>query len=563
MVLHAALMTVLTTMMEAAPAQSAQPAPQVAPAAAQPDARAGLEELRATTLGLIQALVDQGLLTRARADALIQQAQRSASSPGSNTPAAEGWGKPASNTVRVPFVPEAVRNQIRDEVRADVLASVRSEAGLISRSAADWLQRISIEGDVRWRAERDSFDRNNIPPEVFRAQTESPAWAPDLTNTNVTRDRQTLRARVGVNAQVGDTVAAGVRVGTGTGPSSGTQTLGNDYGRLTTTIDRAWVRWTPITGVNIDAGRIVNPFFSTDLIWPEDLSPDGLALRVDEPLGPEFNVFGTLLTSPLEELSTTKKDKWLYAAQIGAGWKPSDAWSLRAGVAVYNFSRIEGQRENDPPPVGALAGTVPYFASQYPAAVRQKGNTLINLNAPGSTAAPTWGLASKFQPIDFTLAANWWIGGGYQAGLSLDYVKNTAFDLADIQKRAGTSAVADLADKTTGYQTRITFGTQRLIEAGDWQVNAAYRLFERDAWVDAFTDTTWHLGGTNYKGFSVGGSYAVDRRAILGLRWTSTRNLDDGRRFLAIPGDPTSLSGNLSSAPLKIDVIQLDATVRF
>ncbi len=532
------------------------------------DARAGLEELRATTLGLIQALVDQGLLTRAKADALLQQAQRNASAI---TPSS-GWGKPLANapgasagtgTVRVPYVPEAVRNEIRDQVREEVMASVRSEAGLVSRGAADWLKRITLDGDIRWRGERDAFDPDNVAPEVYRAQTESPAWAPDLANTRVSRDRQAVRARLGINAQVAEAWAAGLRIGTGNGPVSGSQTLGNDYNRFTATIDRAWVRWTPWHGVHIDAGRIVNPFYGTDLIWPDDLSLDGVALRVDQPIGDEWRVFATLASSPLEEFSITRDDKWLNAAQIGAVWKPSSAWSVKAGVAVYDFKDIEGQREAELPPTGALAGTVPYFLSQYPASIRQKGNTLISLNAPGSTAAPTWGLASKFRPIDVTLGAEWWFGGGYQLAGTLDYVKNSAFDLADIQRRAGAVSVANLADKTTGYQGRVTFGTQRLAEPGDWQVSAAYRMFERDAWVDAFTDTTWHLGGTNYKGFSVGGSYAIDKRSVLALRWTSTRNLDDGRRFLAIPGDPTSLSGNLSSAPLKIDVLQLDATVRF
>ena len=86
---------------------------------------------------------------------------------------------------------------------------------------------------------------------------------------------------------------------------------------------------------------------------------------------------------------------------------------------------------------------------------------------------------------------------------------------------------------------------------------------ERDAWVDALTDTTWNLGGTNYQGYSLGGNYTFDRHATIGVRWTSTRNLDDGRRFLANPSDPTSVTGNLSSAPLKIDVIQVEVNAKF
>jgi Putative porin len=546
-------------------AQTDPPPASAPPPAAAADARAGLEELRATTLALIQALVDQGLLTRERAQALVQQAQRAGTPPQANASAAPaaGWGRPAGAAVRVPFVPESVRNEIRDQVREEVMASVRSEAGGLSRQAADWLKRITIDGDVRVRGQRDLFDPENIPPEVFRAQTESPAWAPDLTNTRLKRDRQTVRARLGVQAQVSDSVAAGLRLGTGNGPVSGSQTLGNDYSRFATTFDRAWLRWSPLSGVSIEGGRMATPFFSTDLIWPEDLSLDGVAVRVEQPIGAGFEAFGTLLASPLEELSTSRDDKWLYAAQLGASWKPSDSFTLRAAVAYYDFREVAGVRETELPPVGPLAGTVDYFSTQYPATVRQKGNTLINLNAPGSIAAPTWGLASQFRPIDMTLGATWWFGGGLQVSGTLDYVKNSAFDLADIQRRAATVAVSDLADKTTGFQGRVSFGTQRLTEAGDWQVTAAYREFERDAWIDAFTDTTWHLGGTNYKGFQVGGSYAIDKRAVLALRWTSTRNLDDGRRFLAIPGDPTSLSGNLSSAPLKIDVLQVDATVRF
>ena len=60
------------------------------------------------------------------------------------------------------------------------------------------------------------------------------------------------------------------------------------------------------------------------------------------------------------------------------------------------------------------------------------------------------------------------------------------------------------------------------------------------------------------------------------FRWAARLNLheavanhfsvavsDDGQRFLAVSGDPTSVSGNLSSAPLKIDVIQLEVSSRF
>ena len=255
--------------------------------------------------------------------------------------------------------------------------------------------------------------------------------------------------------------------------------------------------------------------------------------------------------------------KWLYGVQLGTDWAVTDKTQLRFAAAIYDFHNVEGVRESDPPPGGARAGTVAYQTSQYSSSARQKGNTLINLNDPTSTAAPVWGLASKFRPVNLSAAVTFAHLDPYLIGLSLDYVKNSAFDLADIRKRAGTSAVDDLSARTRGYQLRAQFGSPKLAERGNWQTFVALRKFERDAWVDAYTDTTWHLGGTNYKGFSVGASYALARNTNFSVRWTSTRNLDDGQRFLAVPGDPTSVSGNLSSAPLKIDVIQLEVSSRF
>ena len=207
--------------------------------------------------------------------------------------------------------------------------------------------------------------------------------------------------------------------------------------------------------------------------------------------------------------------------------------------------------------------TVPYLSSQYSPNLRQRGNTLININDPTSTASPVWGLASKFRPINLTGQVILRQFEPTQVSFVADYVKNSAFDIGDIQRRAGTDAVSDLANKTTGYQLRLQAGSRAVAARGDWLAYVAWRHFERDAWVDGLTDTTWNLGGTNYKGYGVGAAYAFDRLSTIGLRWTSTQNLDDGRRSLAIPGDPTSLTGNLSSAPFRVDVLQLEVNTRF
>ena len=73
----------------------ATPAWAQAPAATAPE-QAALQELRATTLALIDALVEQGLLSRARADELLQKsrdaARRQAAAPAPAPAATPAWG---------------------------------------------------------------------------------------------------------------------------------------------------------------------------------------------------------------------------------------------------------------------------------------------------------------------------------------------------------------------------------------------------------------------------------------------------------------------------------------
>jgi hypothetical protein len=538
--------------------------------AAHADERTDLEQLRATTLGLIQALVDQGLISPERAQALIKQATPKPAAPvaAAAPPAAASgveWGDRPPHTVRVPYLSESMKAAIVQDVRNDVLATAREESWIDSRQMPAWLKTFTWEGDLRVRGEGDLFSKSNTPAWLYQSQTASPAWSPDLTNTQDSYARLTLRARLGFRAAVGDDVTAGMRLATGTTPTSASQTLGSGTGfsnRYAIGLDRAWIDWEPRQDYHVTAGRMETPFYGTDLLWPEDLSLDGVALRGLHNVGTGAYVFANGGAFVLQQFNNGGRTKWLFGGQLGADWAVTDATSVRLAAALYDFHRVEGVRETDPAPTGALAPTVPYEQSQYPAGARIRGNTLININDPTNAGTPVWGLASKFRPVNVTAGLTLRQFDPVQVGLSFDYVKNSAFDIADIERRAGVT-FDNLVERTTGVQARLQVGSRDLSQKGAWNTFLAYRQFERDAWVDAFTDTTWNLGGTNYRGFSIGGSYAFDRRASLGLRWTTTRNLDDGVRTLSNPSQPTSVTGDMSSAPLKIDVIQIDLSTKF
>ncbi len=547
-----ALPLLLTALLAAAPARA--------------DDRSELEQLRATTTALIQALVDQGLISRERAEGLLRQTAPPRAALAAAAPAAAASGAPP--VVRVPYIPESVRAQITEEVKLGVLSTARDEGWADARKLPAWLSAVTFAGDIRLRAQNDRFAPGNLAADVYRSQVDSPAWSPDLTNTTHNRERLTLRARFGATVKVSDTVSTGIRFstgGTGTlsggtgGPATASQTLGNDFNRYAIGLDRAWLRWEPVQDWRIEGGRIAVPFYGTDLLWSDDLAVDGVAVHGEHNLARGAYGFVNIGAFPLEESALTTSRKWLLGAQIGGDWSIDAKTQWRLGLAIYDFSNIEGTHEANPAPTGALAGTVAYQLSQYPPNFRQRGNTLINLNDPTNTGAPVWGLASKFRPINLTTGITFRQFAPTEASLVVDYVKNSAFDLADIRRRAGTDSVDTLANKTTGLQARLMLGAAAVAEKGTWQTFVAFRKFDRDAWVDGLTDTTWHLGGTSYKGYSLGATYAFERNTTLGLRWTSTRNLDDGVRTV-VGG---ALTGNLSSAPLKIDVIQLEVNSRF
>jgi len=267
-----------------------------------------------------------------------------------------------------------------------------------------------------------------------------------------------------------------------------------------------------------------------------------VAVTVKPRLSENLLGFVTAGVFPLQETGVTKNDRWLTGVQAGAEWQLASQTRVKFGIAQYAFRNMEGT----PQAVNSF-GTPTYSLNEYGKNVRQKGNTLINIADPTVAATtPVWGLASRFRPLNLTASVDFAQFDPVHVILSADYVKNTGFDRAEIFNRSGL----DLEGKTSGYQYRLAVGMPTLAAKGDWQAFGMLRQLERDAVVDGFTDTTWHLGGTNYKGYSLGASYAFDRNAWVTLRWTSTKNLVD---YVA----------GLSGLPLAIDVVQLDFNARY
>ena len=135
-------------------------------------------------------------------------------------------------------------------------------------------------------------------------------------------------------------------------------------------------------------------------------------------------------------------------------------------------------------------------------------------------------------------------------------MKNTAYDARDIWNRAGIrgaivnnfgatggTSQADFKSGGNAYMLQATYGKPAPTNRGDWNVLAGYKRIEPDAMPDGYNDSTFHGGGTNARGYFLGGSYAIDKNMWFTGRWISTKE---------VYGPPQS-----------IDTLQLEFNARF
>lgn len=537
--------------------------------------------------GTLNKDVGEALLAQAQTEAMAaQQAQRQVAAAAAAAAPVAGTAamRPEAGDVRVPYISQTVRDQIRDEVKGQVMAQARSEGWAAPNETPEWTKRIRIEGDMRLRAESRYFGRSNDNLNLadyaainagspYDVNTNTTAGLPPMLNTR--QDRKNLlraRARFGVIADISDTTSAGIRLATGSddSPVSTTQTLGGGLNKKNVWLDQAWISNRPTDWLKITGGRFANPFVSTDMLFSNDLNFDGVAAQFDKKLSNEaLSMFGTLGIIPLEYSSDSapknsadkmrSETKWLIGAQIGANWKLDSTNRLRGSVAYYSFQNITGKL-SDPCPL--YAGATACNTDWSRPAFMQKGNTLmllrniaLNPANPANTPLPQYmGLASKFQLLDLNARWETKVLGDYGLRLDANYIRNLAYDEDEMFRRAsggifnnydstGNNQRANFQSGGNAYMVQATLGNPNPNVRGQWNVSAGYKYIEADSMPDGYNDSSFHLGGTNARGYTLSSTYAFDKNTSLSGRWLSSKSIH--------------------SSPFAIDVMQLELNTRF
>jgi hypothetical protein len=514
--------------------------------------RESLEQLRTTTTNLVNLLVQEGVLSKDKADGLLKQAAEEAVKAKEKDAVAEvAVDKNAvavnaaidEKMVRVQYVPDIVKNEMKEEIKKDVMTTLNYKAG--SRlGLPDWIDRMTWEGSLRLRYEGDKLPAGNPNLQAFNA-----ANGTSLNNTTEDRDRLRMRAQLGVKADINDWMTAGIRMTTGSlnDPISPNQTQEAASGKYTLGLDRAYMNAKIKPWLNVVGGRFANPWFSTDLMWDPDLAFDGIAASFTPKFNDSWSSFVTIGAFPIDEIEKSStnlsKSKWMYGSQAGIKWTSANLSTVKLGVSYYDFTNTEGISNGLVTGLNApYTGTVPAF--------RTKGNSTFDINGGQVPGGELYGLTSKFQDINVTGQIDLATFDPVHIILTGDYIRNIGFDNQEIANRTGE---INPEKQVNAYQLKVAVGMPETYQAGHWNAFAAYKRLEADSVLDSFTDSDFYLGGTNAKGWIMGASYGLDKNAWLTARWFSADEI--APRGQNVFGTPLS--------PLSIDVLMLDLNAKF
>jgi len=340
-------------------------------------------------------------------------------------------------------------------------------------SVPDWVQNVKLKGDVRVRYE---WDKNKGLQDNQRAR---------------------IRARLGVEGKINNKLKAGIGISTGQtkDPRSRDITLGNSSSANTpgsgkdVILDYAYGQYTPSNWLNLFAGKFRNNLWQPhDVIWDNDMTPEGLGISLTHKLNSKVDLFMNNLFFILKNDSRTDKQPFLQALQPGFDWSVDKNTNLKGAFTYYIFHSIKGaQKFSD-----SKSGTAPYAAS---------GNSLVGGMYKYNYNSVQSALELSFrEPFHGLLP---------YASIFGDYIYN----VSNVKTGAG------------GFDIGLKFGAEKVSDWKQWQAKLIYSKLGRDSWLDILTDNNRYGGDTNSKSLEAIFEFGLGKNTSLVLDYYDSQSL--------------------------------------
>lgn len=369
-----------------------------------------------------------------------------------------------------------------------------NQAYSVKSGMPEWVSAMKFNGDFRGRYDGAYQNSGNPVPD---------------------RHQLRYRLRLGITANMSDQFEVGMRLGSGQinnkldssgggilgslggSPFSNNTTFNSDGSKKLLFIDLAYAKWTPRDWAQIEIGKMVSPFWMTDMALDPDYNPEGAQQKFFYRLN-DAHTFGFSSGQYViqENFNSSghgnQNDVYLFANQIdwSAKWTPKI--SSRLGVGMMNF---KNQRDISP--------DLETFINQN--GTKAVGAGSVNFNPIISRAEATCTL-EKF-PL---------FNGEFPITVGAEYINNPA-------ARADNEA----------YNLGITFGSNK--HKGNWQLSYNYKNIEASSLWHGINDDDFGFngkGGTDVRGHQIIASYHPYEPFTVNLRYMLTEQINHA------PGKP-------------------------
>ena len=469
---------------------------------------AKLEELRQTLVSQQQELqlLKEELGKR---DREIEEARTAAATANSHAAEARAAAADAANAA----------STVKTEVAASISAS-ELQAGE---------QRKKL--DEKIAAGNKSFEEKikKVGPFSFAGDfrlRDEPFFGGPVNNSQV-RNRERFRLRFTANVKLNDDISGGFALASGdiNDPISTNQTANQYYTRKPFLLDRAFINYTPhqLKALTLTGGKFAYPFYRTELVWDNDLNPEGLAEKLEWKgenwkVLKQFAVIGFQL--PFAETSGVNfnlpntnnrsiHQSVVYGGQVQTAWQLGSWAKLTLDAAYYDYHNPDpiafsiATVNASSPSLGLLRLGGSSFQNSYQTATVSyiipvdnglggtTGTTTVNSTIVNAKLNSGFGLFDTIAQLDFKTPSP-----RVPVRLLGDYVQNTKAcqnagnPIFVPTEPANATVTIATVNKTCnsrqrrGYWLEARVGRQQL--KGDFQVAYTRMFVEREAVMSAF-----------------------------------------------------------------------------
>lgn len=350
-----------------------------------------------------------------------------------------------------------------------------------------WVENMKISGDLRYRYEG------------IDSQTKG-KWSSKGESDSIERNR--LRARIGIYDKINDEVDVGFRLGSGSNgdPVSTNQTEGTAFSKKPIWLDQAYFNWHPkdVTGFDFIGGKMPRPFYrvgDNQLIWDDDLNPEGLAAKYEMPISDSLKAYinggGFWVGNPDNVDTSAGASTSLWGIQSYLKNTFEDKSYLLGGMSLFSYGNIKEE-----PNVSSTWGKNSFF-----------GNTSVN-----GTYKYGYDVVEGFVEYGTKIA---------------DYPVAVYYDVARNTDAPGS--------KNNAWLIGTTFNQAK--DPGSWQLGYNYREVQSDAVVGQFNDSDFNGGGTNARGHWFNFTYQLAKNFQTALTYFIDENITTNDKYRRLQAD--------------------------